>query len=81
MGLQPDRDDTPRAFSVDTMRWDGFDLEWAPEEQRDRVLAHHDRLIEVLRSYAEACSYAEDRAELSRRTDDATVLRVVEHAG
>jgi hypothetical protein len=60
--------DTPRSLSVDTLRWQGLDLEKLPKETRKTIGREYETIIRRLKRYADACFYIKDRRQLFTAT-------------
>jgi hypothetical protein len=56
--------DTPRTLAVDTLRWQGLDLEKLPTETRKTIGREYDAIIRRLKRYADSCFYIKDRRQL-----------------
>jgi len=62
--------DTPRTLSVDTLRWQGFDLSRLTKKMRTSIWEQYEVIIEALKRYADAAIYLEDREMLFLATRD-----------
>ncbi len=60
--------DTIRTLSVDTLRWQGFDLSELKPGERRVVTDLYDKVVEQLKGYADACIYLKDRETLFTET-------------
>lgn len=64
-GIYPRDLDT---LSVDTLRWQGYDLSALPKKDRAAVAQQYRDIIERLKRYADACLYINDRETLFTET-------------
>ena len=66
-GIYPRDLDT---LSVDTLRWQGYDLSSLPKKDRAAISGQVGEIVERLKRYADACLYINDREKLFRETRD-----------
>jgi hypothetical protein len=57
-------EETPRTLSVDTLRWQGFDLDRLPAGTRKAVASAYAGIVEELKDFANATLYITDREAL-----------------
>ena len=60
--------DTIRTLSVDTLRWEGFDLDELKPKERAAVILMYTEVVGQLKEYADKCLYISDRETLFRQT-------------
>jgi hypothetical protein len=64
LNLENPTEDTPRTLSVDTLRWQGLDINRMPPRQRRAIWHQYEAIVERLKAYANECFYLQDRQEL-----------------
>src|SRR6267142_1672486 len=62
--------DTIRTLSVDTLRWQGFDLSELGPREKVAVARHYIEVVDQLKRYADSCIYLDDRETLFNETRD-----------
>jgi hypothetical protein len=70
LNLEAPTPDTVRTLSVDTLRWQGFDLSMMLMNAPAAMKKQYDGVIDGLKRYADACFYLEDRKKLFDVTRD-----------
>jgi hypothetical protein len=70
LNLEAPTPDTVRTLSVDTLRWQGFDLSRLLMNAPAAMKKQFDDVIDGLKRYADACFYLEDRKKLFDVTRD-----------
>jgi len=62
--------DMPRTLSVDTLRWQGFDLSRLTKKMRQSVAQQYGVIVEALKRFSDVAIYLDDREKLFNATRD-----------
>ena len=64
LNLENPTEDTPRTLSVDTLRWQGLDINRMPPRARKAIWQQYGAIVDRLKTYANECFYLQDRKQL-----------------
>jgi hypothetical protein len=64
LNLEHPTEDTPRTLSVDTLRWQGLDINQMPARARKAIWHQYEAIVDRLKAYADECFYLQDREQL-----------------